>query len=79
VIDGALLIDFHGDDFFKRIAALDRERPVYLYCAVGGRSHLAAVQLLKLGHAQVVDLDGGIEAWVEAGYPVVLPGKTGNR
>lgn len=79
VIAGALLLDFHDDGFAKRIAAVDREQPAYIYCAVGGRSHLAAVQLRKLGHQHVVELDGGIEAWLGAGYPVVPPGSTGKR
>lgn len=77
VIAGAVLIDFHADGFKERMAALDRNVPVYIYCAVGGRSHLAALQLQKLGHSNVIDLDGGMEAWQEAGYAVVPPGRTG--
>jgi len=42
---------------------LDTQKPVVVYCAVGGRS-LAAAQLLSgLGFKKVYNLQGGIKAW----------------
>ena len=40
-IDGALHIDWFDDDFKVRVAKLDKEKPVRLYCAAGGRSEEA--------------------------------------
>jgi rhodanese-related sulfurtransferase len=46
-----------------------------LYCATGARSALAAQQLRQLGYSDAAHLDGGIEAWKQAGHPVVHPGE----
>jgi rhodanese-related sulfurtransferase len=79
IIANAVLIDFNGDGFATSIQQVDRTRPVYLYCAVGGRSYRAAQFLLKAGYTAVVELDGGMDAWREAGRAVVPPGSTSNR
>jgi rhodanese-related sulfurtransferase/rubrerythrin len=53
---------------------LDPDKPVVVYCAVGGRS-LAAAQLLSgLGFRKVYNLQGGIKAWqgVKASGPKEL-------
>lgn len=52
-------------------ALAHRERPLVLYCRTGGRAALAADSLQKLGFADVRSIAGGIEAWREAGLPVV--------
>jgi uncharacterized protein len=46
---------------------LDPARRIVLYCAVGGRSALAARALGALGYPDVAHLDGGFEAWRLAG------------
>lgn len=46
------------DDFEERMAGFDRERPVYLYCASGGRSGRAASILERLGFETVVNAGG---------------------
>jgi rhodanese-related sulfurtransferase len=43
-------------------------RPVVIYCSVGGRSALAADTLRQLGYGDVAHLDGGLGAWVAAGF-----------
>ena len=50
-------------------APLDPSRRVILHCASGGRSALAAQTLQEMGYEQVAHLDGGINAWKEAGKP----------
>lgn len=50
---------------------LDPGRHTILYCAAGSRSALAAAALQELGYRDVSHLDGGIEAWKQAGLPVV--------
>ena len=44
---------------------LDPERPVALYCSSGRRSENAAWVLEKAFFKNVVDLEGGYNAWVE--------------
>ena len=46
------------------------ERRVIVHCASGGRSALAAATLQDMGYERVAHLDGGINAWKEAGKPV---------
>lgn len=48
----------------------DPDRRLILHCASGGRSALAAVTLRQMGYNKVAHLDGGINAWKEAGHPV---------
>lgn len=40
-----------------------------LTCFIGGRSAQAAAQLFAAGHSQAFQLDGGLFAWKEAGFP----------
>lgn len=42
------------------------DRPTIVYCAVGGRSRMAAQLLIHQGYKDVHHLVGGIEAWEEA-------------
>lgn len=49
-----------------------RERPLVLYCLVGGRSAKGAAALRRLGYANPVSLAGGILAWTENGHPIVV-------
>ena len=46
---------------------LDPAKRVILHCASGGRSALAAATLKQMGYEQVAHLDGGFNAWKEAG------------
>jgi rhodanese-related sulfurtransferase len=48
----------------------DRIRPVLLSCADGRNSTLAAPTLLEMGYKGVFVLDGGVQAWAGAGYPI---------
>ncbi len=61
-------------DFATRAAKeLDSGKPVLVYCRSGRRSAEAAAALVKLGFADVRDLDGGILAWEKAGQPIIKP------
>jgi rhodanese-related sulfurtransferase len=46
---------------------------VILFCDEGYASSLAAATLHKLGFRRATDLDGGFQAWSEAGLPVDPP------
>jgi hypothetical protein len=47
---------------------------VILLCDEGYQSSLAAATLQQLGFACGTDVDGGFQAWREAGLPLILPG-----
>ncbi len=49
---------------------LDPSARVILHCASGGRSALAAATLKDMGYENVAHLDGGVNAWKEAGKAV---------
>lgn len=69
-LDGAFLADVKQDNFAKTATALlDKSKRVAVYCRSGRRSANAARQLSALGF-EVVNLQGGIEAWKTAGKPV---------
>lgn len=70
-LKGAVNINYYDDDFAQRVAALDKNKPVFVYCAMGGRSASAAEQMAKSGFTSIFDLKGGITAWKKAGKPVV--------
>ena len=43
---------------------------ILTYCEFGKISTLAAATLRDLGYTRAVALDGGMQAWREAGYPI---------
>jgi len=45
------------------VGALDRQLPILVYCAMGGRSRMAAQLLLNQGFKTISTLEGGIDAW----------------
>ena len=49
----------------------DRGAKVVLYCRSGRMSEIAARTLVKLGFRNLWNVDGGMVAWEEAGYPLV--------
>ncbi len=69
-IESAISIDYNGADFQQKIAALNKEKPIMVYCKSGGRSGKTAVILKKEGFKEIYDLDGGIQAWKAANLPL---------
>jgi rhodanese-related sulfurtransferase len=51
------------------LGELPDDVPVYVVCAVGARSAQAAAFLAQRG-IDAVNVEGGTDAWVDAGYPV---------
>jgi len=49
--------------------APDRSTPIVIYCAVGERSAIAAMQLEDAGYSNVTSLAGGIKLWMSLGLP----------
>lgn len=67
-IDGAVHIPL--GQLQARVGELDPQARTLVVCHVGGRSAQATAWLDAQGH-DVVNLAGGMEAWEQAGRPVV--------
>ena len=55
---------------FARRDELPGDRDIVFVCAVGQRSALACEMAAAVGLTRLFNLEGGTEAWIEAGYPV---------
>lgn len=60
-IPGAKLIPL--PELGNRLDELDPDKPTLTYCAIGGRSRIAAQMLSGGGFGEVYNLSGGIKAW----------------
>lgn len=69
-IPGARHIPFYR--LSQHLDEVDPNRPVALICAAGPRSTLAASLLLAHGRSNVYPVEGGMDAWRAAGYPLAL-------
>ena len=65
-IAGSQNIDLFDENFEAKIDKLDKSKPVYVYCASGGRSGEAMELMQKKGFKEVYNLDGGYNAWKKA-------------
>lgn len=66
---GAHLIPI--DQVARRLGELPSDRPILVYCAVGSRSAQVFNFLARRGYQEVYNLDGGIYAWAQRGYPLL--------
>ncbi len=73
IMEGAMMLNFYEEDFEASMKKLDKEKPVAVYCKVGGRSGKAMALLSGLGFKEVYNLDGGMDARKSAGKPTVNP------
>jgi len=67
-IKGAKLIPLA--ELSRRQQELPPAATVVVYCAVGGRSRMAAKVLGQRDGSTVYNLAGGLVAWQKAGYPI---------
>lgn len=47
------------------------ETPLYIICQSGNRAQKACEKFSAITHSQIVNIEGGTQAWLEAGLPVV--------
>jgi rhodanese-related sulfurtransferase len=70
-IKNALQADWNDKaEFERRLAFVDKNKPVYVYCLAGGRSAAAADKMRKAGYTNVYELSGGTNAWRAASKPL---------
>jgi phage shock protein E len=67
-LQGASNINFYDANFNTDISKIDKAKTILIYCQLGGRSHKAVAKLSELGFSKIIELDGGYNAWKEAGY-----------
>lgn len=60
VIGEPIKIDFSDEDFYRKLEQLPKDKDIYIYCAVGGRSGKAAEYLKDKGYAKIYNLKGGM-------------------
>ena len=65
-LENAENINWYDTDFSDRFKTVDKNKTIYLYCKMGGRSAKAQEKLKSLGFNHVVNLEGGYDA-VKAG------------
>ena len=65
-MDNALNINWFDADFAKQFEKVEKNKTIYVYCKMGGRSAKAQEKLTALGFHHVVNLEGGYDA-VKAG------------
>lgn len=62
-IADAMEMNFHDANFQNQLESLDKEKPVLIYCAAGGRSAKAVQMMKSMGFKEIYELDGGYNAW----------------
>ena len=69
-LDGAININYLGENFSDEIQTLDKKKTYLIYCRTGNKTRKAADMMQKSGFKHVYVLDGGIQAWQAAGKPL---------
>lgn len=70
-IKNASNIDISSGEFKAMAAALDKSKPVFVYCLSGGRSASAAKYLRAEGYTEVYEMPGGMMEWRNHDLPEV--------
>lgn len=64
-LPGAQNMNFQDPRFPNLVSALDKSRPVYIYCQSGNRSARAARMMRDLGFTQIIEYKGGYGDWAK--------------
>lgn len=67
----AMNIDWKADDFEEKSRALDKSKPVFVYCMSGPRSSAASTKLQEMGFKNVYVMEGGMMKWRNADLPEI--------
>ncbi len=66
-------VDFREIKDRHRQLKANPDQHIVVYCQSGHRSNIAAETLMGLGYQYVYNVEGSMNAWEEAGYPVEHP------
>ncbi|MEP5611191.1 MAG: rhodanese-like domain-containing protein [Cyclobacteriaceae bacterium] len=69
-IAGSRLVNYRDDDFASKIAQLDTDKPVAVYCAAGGRSTSAMKVFQDAGFKTIYNYKGGFGDWKNRGESI---------
>lgn len=58
------------DEIEKHVDELKQYKHVYIHCNSGNRSQQACQKLSSIGLDNLVNVEGGLQAWKTAGFPV---------
>ena len=61
-LENAENVNWFDPNFTEHFKAVDKDKTIYVYCKVGGRSAKAQEKLKSLGYKHVVNLEGGYDA-----------------
>ena len=80
-IPHAINLNVGNPEFADQISSLEQDIPILVYCRSGVRAKSAASILTSNGFSQIYLMQGGMEDWIRANYPVesseeTLPHKT---
>ena len=67
----AINVDINDNKFKEQLFALDKSKPVFVYCLSGGRSASAVDQMHSIGFQKVYELEGGLMKWRATNLPLV--------
>jgi rhodanese-related sulfurtransferase len=69
-LEGAFLVQHDEIELELDNLPTDKDTTILLYCRSGNRSQVAAKALVTLGFTDIIELESGINGWMDAGYPV---------
>jgi len=70
-IVGSATIDLYSPEFESKFMFIKPNQKMALYCNRGKRSEQAIYLLKDLGYTDIVQLNGGLNAWKSEGYEIV--------
>lgn len=68
-LKGALNINYQGDSFTEEVSKLDKSKPVFVYCQMGGRSAEACNYMSNQGFTEIYDMENGFKSWLHFNKP----------
>lgn len=58
-------------DLLSGMGEFDTDSSILVYCRTGRRSAQACSALIERGFTKVYNMEGGVVAWMNSGYPVI--------